>query len=45
MTKAEQTKAFIIERVAPIFNTKGYQGTSLADMTKATGLTKGKYLW
>ena len=41
MTKAEQTKAFIIEKVAPIFNTKGFQGTSLADMTNATGLTKG----
>ena len=41
MSKAEQTKAFIIERVAPIFNTKGYAGTSLTDMTEATGLTKG----
>lgn len=41
MSKAEQTKAFIIEKVAPIFNTKGYAGTSLSDMTEATGLTKG----
>ncbi|MBS1563199.1 MAG: TetR/AcrR family transcriptional regulator [Bacteroidetes bacterium] len=41
MTKAEQTKAFIIEKVAPIFNMKGYAGTSLTDMTEATGLTKG----
>lgn len=41
MSKAEQTKAFIIEKVAPIFNTKGYAGTSLTDMTEATGLTKG----
>jgi len=41
MSKAEQTKAFIIEKVAPVFNTKGYGGTSLADMTNATGLTKG----
>src|SRR5882757_1070019 len=41
MSKAEQTKAFIIEKVAPVFNTKGYGGTSLSDMTNATGLTKG----
>lgn len=41
MTKAEQTKAFIIEKTAPVFNTKGYAGTSLSDMTEATGLTKG----
>src|SRR5471030_203647 len=41
MSKAEQTKAFIIEKVAPIFNMKGYAGTSLTDMTEATGLSKG----
>ena len=41
MSKAEQTKAFIIEKVAPVFNMKGYAGTSLTDMTEATGLTKG----
>src|SRR3954467_6490489 len=41
MSKAEQTKAFIIEKTAPIFNVKGYAGTSLSDMTEATGLTKG----
>jgi TetR/AcrR family transcriptional repressor of nem operon len=41
MSKADQTKAFIIEKVAPIFNMKGYAGTSLTDMTEATGLTKG----
>lgn len=41
MSKAERTKAFIIEKTAPIFNTKGYAGTSLNDMTAATGLTKG----
>jgi TetR/AcrR family transcriptional repressor of nem operon len=41
MSKAEKTKNFIIEKAAPIFNTKGYAGTSLADMTAATGLTKG----
>ncbi len=41
MSKAEQTKAFIIEKTAPIFNKKGYAGTSLSDLTDATGLTKG----
>lgn len=41
MSKAERTRAFIIERTAPIFNQKGYQGTSLSDITEATGLTKG----
>jgi len=41
MTKAEKTRAFIIQTSAPIFNTKGYSGTSLNDITKATGLTKG----
>lgn len=39
--KAEQTKAHILEKVAPIFNRKGYVATSLSDLTEATGLTKG----
>lgn len=41
MNKAERTRQFIVEKTAPIFNTKGYAGTSLSDMTEATGLTKG----
>jgi TetR/AcrR family transcriptional repressor of nem operon len=41
MTKAEKTKQFIIEKTAPVFNVKGYAGTSIADITEATGLTKG----
>ncbi|MDG3582343.1 MULTISPECIES: TetR/AcrR family transcriptional regulator [Galbibacter] len=40
-TKAEKTTQFIIKTVAPIFNKKGYTATSLSDITKATGLTKG----
>lgn len=40
-SKAERTKQFIIEKTAPVFNTKGYAGTSLSDLTDATGLTKG----
>lgn len=31
----------IIEKVAPYFNRHGYTGTSLSDITKAVGLTKG----
>ncbi len=41
MDKAERTKQFILEKTAPIFNTKGYAGTSISDLTEATGLTKG----
>jgi len=41
MTKAEKTRQYIVEKTAPIFNVKGYAGTSLTDMTEATGLTKG----
>lgn len=41
ISKAEKTAAFIIETVAPIFNKNGYAATSMADITKATGLTKG----
>jgi len=41
MTKAEKTRQFIIEQTAAIFNKKGFAGTSLNDITEATGLTKG----
>ncbi len=41
LTKAEQTAEFIVQTVAPIFNKNGYAATSLSDITKATGLTKG----
>lgn len=40
-SKAERTTRFIIETVAPIFNKHGYVGTSMSDITDATGLTKG----
>jgi TetR/AcrR family transcriptional regulator, transcriptional repressor for nem operon len=40
-SKAEQTADFIVGKVAPIFNKHGYYGTSLSDITRATGLTKG----
>lgn len=41
VSKSEKTKAYIIETVAPIFNKNGFAATSIADITKATGLTKG----
>ena len=41
LTKAQRTRQQIIEASALVFNIKGYAGTSLSDITKATGLTKG----
>ncbi|MEN2400863.1 TetR/AcrR family transcriptional regulator [Flavobacterium sp. MC2016-06] len=35
------TSEFILDKIAPIFNKQGYIGTSLSDITNATGLTKG----
>ncbi|WP_172684076.1 TetR/AcrR family transcriptional regulator [Desulfosarcina cetonica] len=39
--RSERTRQLIIETAAPIFNKKGYVGTSMSDLTTATGLTKG----
>jgi AcrR family transcriptional regulator len=41
LSKAERTRRWIIEKTAPVFNEKGFAGTSLQDLTEATGLTKG----
>jgi AcrR family transcriptional regulator len=41
MTKSERTRLFIVEKTAPLFNTRGFDGTTLSDLTQATGLTKG----
>jgi TetR/AcrR family transcriptional regulator, transcriptional repressor for nem operon len=41
MTKSEHTRQLIIERTAPVFNVQGFEGTSLASLEKATGLTRG----
>lgn len=41
MNKSERTRRYIIEKSAPVFNKKGIAGTSLADLTAATGLSKG----
>jgi len=40
-SKAERTRRYIIERVAPVFNKKGYAATSMSDLIAATGLSKG----
>jgi AcrR family transcriptional regulator len=40
-SKSEITTEFIIKTVSPVFNRKGYSGTSISDITTATGLTKG----
>jgi len=41
LTKAERTKQLIIEKAAPLFNKKGYAGTSMHDIMELTGLAKG----
>jgi AcrR family transcriptional regulator len=41
LSKADRTKQFIIEKAAPLFNTKGFHGTSMGDILEATGLAKG----
>jgi TetR/AcrR family transcriptional regulator, transcriptional repressor for nem operon len=41
MSKGEHTRQSIIEQAAPIFNVRGYAGTSMDDIVKATGLSKG----
>ena len=40
-SKSERTRNFIIQKTATIFNTKGYAGTAISDLTSATSLTKG----
>ena len=41
MPKAIQTKQYIAEKAAVLFNSKGYAGTSMDDILRATGLSKG----
>jgi AcrR family transcriptional regulator len=41
LSKSEKTKQYIIEKAAPLFNKKGYAGTSMNDIMLATGLAKG----
>lgn len=37
----ENTAEYILRKVSPIFNKKGYVATSLSDLEDATGMTKG----
>lgn len=41
MRNSKTTKNTIIKESANLFNTQGYKATSISDITKATGLTKG----
>lgn len=41
MNKAQRTRRHIIEKTAPLFNMNGFDGTSLTDLCRVTGLTKG----
>jgi len=41
MTKGERTRLEIIQKAAPIFNQKGFEGASLSDLMRVTGLQKG----
>ena len=41
MRKGEQTRRRIIERAAPLFNKRGFNGCSMQDISAATGLEKG----
>ena len=41
MRNAEVTKDLILKESGNLFNTQGYKATSISDITKATGLTKG----
>ncbi len=41
MHKGQDTKAFIIEKAAELFNKNGYAGVAISDLMEATGLKKG----
>lgn len=41
MRNAVNTRELILKESANLFNTQGYKATSISDITKATGLTKG----
>jgi TetR/AcrR family transcriptional repressor of nem operon len=41
MGKADETKRYIIEQAAPIFNKHGYAGTTMSQLTRAIKMTKG----
>lgn len=39
--KADRTRKIILEKAAPLFNRKGFEGTSMAELETVTGYTKG----
>lgn len=41
MSKGEATRQRIIEKAAPLFNQRGFEGCSMQDILEATGLQKG----
>lgn len=41
MGKSQETKKHLLETASTLFNTKGYQATSISDITFASGFTKG----
>jgi TetR/AcrR family transcriptional repressor of nem operon len=41
MLKGEQTRRKIIEKAAPLFNKRGFNGCSMQEISAATGLEKG----
>jgi TetR/AcrR family transcriptional regulator, transcriptional repressor for nem operon len=41
MSKGDQTRERIIAKAAELFNQRGLEGTSMADLMEATGLEKG----
>jgi TetR/AcrR family transcriptional repressor of nem operon len=41
LRKGEVTRRMILERAAPVFNKRGYAGTSMSEVVEATGLEKG----
>lgn len=40
-TKGDRTRQHIVAKAAAIFNQHGYEGSSMADLVKATGIEKG----
>src|ERR1700674_4907506 len=41
MTRGEQTRKKIVRAAAPIFNKRGYEGSSVSDLMEATSPKKG----
>ena len=39
--KADRTRDLILERASPLFNRKGFDGTSMAELERVTGYTRG----